>query len=76
MDLSELLRTQAHEIASSGHAGWGNTMVDAAAELDRLRAERDVLREALQYLRAVLPADKWADDARRMADAALTPNNN
>ena len=33
------LRSQADEIASAGHAGWGNTMRDAADEIDRLRTE-------------------------------------
>ena len=36
-DLIRRLREQAGEIASSGHAGWGNTMTDAADEIERLR---------------------------------------
>lgn len=35
--LVELLRTQAKEIADAGHNGWGNTMLDAANEIERLR---------------------------------------
>jgi len=39
-ELIEHLRTQADEIASAGHAGWGNTMRDAADKLERIDAER------------------------------------
>ena len=34
--IKELLRKQAQEIADEGHAGWGNTMVHAADELEAL----------------------------------------
>lgn len=30
------LRVQAAEIAADGHNGWGNTMTDAADEIERL----------------------------------------
>ncbi len=37
--LEQQLMTQAAEIAAAGHAGWGNTMQDAAAELAALRKD-------------------------------------
>lgn len=37
--LVKLLRSQANEIADSDHNGWGNTMTDAADEIERLHAE-------------------------------------
>ena len=40
--LEQQLTTQAAEIAAAGHAGWGNTMLDAAAELAAL--EKDAQR--------------------------------
>ncbi len=33
------LRAQADEIASDGHAGWGNTMTLAADTLERLQSD-------------------------------------
>ena len=36
--LTVLLRKQAAEIAAAEHDGWGNTMSDAADEIERLRA--------------------------------------
>ncbi len=36
-----------------------------------LHAEIERLREVVKYLRAILPPERWADDARKMADAAL-----
>lgn len=35
--------------------------------------EKDIeeMIEVLRYIRAVLPPDRWADDARRMIDAVL-----
>ena len=42
-----------------------------ADELDRLRRELAEAREVLGYVRAVLPGDIWADDVRRMIDAAM-----
>ena len=41
--LIEILRKQAAEVAAAGHNGWGNTMIDAAVEIDRLREEVDGL---------------------------------
>lgn len=38
MDIVDQLKLQAEEIAEEGHAGWGNTMILAAAEIERLRA--------------------------------------
>lgn len=38
---------------------------------DEARADNERLREVVKYLRAVLPPERWADDARKMADAVL-----
>ena len=35
-DIVELLHKQAAEIAAAGRNGWGNTMADAADEIERL----------------------------------------
>lgn len=35
MDIIKQLRQQAEEIAKEGHAGWGNTMLEAADRLER-----------------------------------------
>jgi len=55
---------------------------DAEAVIRRQRdrrieqdAEIDRLREVVKYLRAILPQEKWADDGRKMADAALGTAN-
>lgn len=37
-DLVGQLRRQAVEIAKAGHNGWGNTMLLAADEIERLRS--------------------------------------
>jgi len=42
-DLVERLGKAANEIANAGHAGWGNTCVDAATEIERLQAENERL---------------------------------
>lgn len=42
--LEQQLMTQAAEIAAAGHAGWGNTMQDAAAELAALRKDAERYR--------------------------------
>jgi hypothetical protein len=39
MDLVKQLRQQAEEIAKEGHAGWGNTMLEAADRLERKDAD-------------------------------------
>jgi len=62
-DIEAVLQAQAAEIARAGHAGWGNTMRDAAAEIRALRAA--VLAEREQC--AVL-CDRIAADQRRRAD--------
>ena len=38
MDIVERLRQQAREIAKEGIAGWGNTMLEAADEIERLQS--------------------------------------
>ena len=49
-DLIELAKQQAAEIACAGHNGWGNTMLELAAALEALRAEREVIcAEAVKY---------------------------
>jgi hypothetical protein len=42
------LRKQAAEIAQAGHAGWGNTMHDAADQLAAQSAALDAARDACQ----------------------------
>ena len=46
-DLIEKLLQQADEIADEGHAGWGNTMRNAAAELTALRESHARLLDAV-----------------------------
>ena len=36
LEIIDRLKQQAKEIADAGHAGWGNTMLNAAEELERL----------------------------------------
>lgn len=52
-ELSALLRRQATEIAREGHNGWGNTMTQAAAELERLRGSLENLE--VQAIRDIAP---------------------
>ena len=47
MNILDILREQAREIAENNIVGWGNTMIMAADEIERLRAENGRLREAL-----------------------------
>lgn len=47
------------------------TLKAAAAQIRRLQAERDELLDALKYCRAVFPQDRWADDTKKMIDAAI-----
>jgi hypothetical protein len=42
--LTETLKGQAQEIATEGHAGWGNTMTFAADEIERLQQDNAKLR--------------------------------
>ena len=39
MDIIKRLRQQAEEIAKEGHAGWSNTMLEAADRLERKDAD-------------------------------------
>ena len=43
-DVCERLTNQASEIASAGHNGWGNTMLEAAEEISRLRRDAERYR--------------------------------
>lgn len=47
--LIALLRQQAEEIAEAGHAGWGNTMNEAADALQTDRLAEEKAREALRF---------------------------
>jgi activator of 2-hydroxyglutaryl-CoA dehydratase len=51
VDITETLKNQATEIAEEGHAGWGNTMLNAALEIDRLRNELSVAEKQLDQIR-------------------------
>lgn len=42
MNLIALLRQQAKEIADAGHNGWGNTMIEAADEIEKLNALKPI----------------------------------
>ena len=39
MDIVKLLEKQAQQIANENHHGWGNTMLEAATEIERLRQQ-------------------------------------
>jgi len=39
MDIIDILKTQAKEIADQDIPGWGNTMLWAAEEIEKLRQE-------------------------------------
>lgn len=41
MDLIELAKQQAAEIARAGHNGWGNTMLELAAALEAAQEQLD-----------------------------------
>lgn len=57
MDIVELLKQQAQEIAKEGHDGWGNTMIWAAEEIEKLRAAQ----QSAQRTCAQCGADDWRD---------------
>lgn len=61
------LRTQADEIAAAGHAGWGNTMRDAAAEIERLTGAMGAALEVT--FRAEASRDAAQADAKRLSIA-------
>ena len=48
IELIETLNLQAQEIAAEGHAGWGNTMADAARELKGLHEAFRMLNRSLE----------------------------
>jgi hypothetical protein len=56
------LESAAAEIANSGINGWGNTMMDAAEEIEQLRADneklRGLLRDSLEYSEDLLQQQK------------------
>lgn len=59
MDIVELLKQQAQEIAKEGHDGWGNTMTWAAEEIEKLRAaQQSVQRTASPLTQTVRPLDE------------------
>jgi len=66
-ELVETLRFQSAEISSVGIAGWGNTMADAADEINRLRAE---LAELRRFRKAIMDYDSNLYDALANSDAA------
>lgn len=71
------LRSQAVEIASAGHAGLGNTMMDAADEIERLRC---ALSELAALVRGECPRllDGDSGGCGRLdidIDELLTPND-
>ena len=45
--------------------------LDCMAWYEVAKSQRDELLEALKYCRAVFPQDRWADDTRKMIDAAI-----
>jgi RecJ-like exonuclease len=47
MNLVELLHEQAAEIAAEGHPGWGNTMLEAAREIESL--QQLVARQSVEF---------------------------
>ena len=60
-DIVDQLKMQAKEIAADRHNGWGNTMIVAADEIDRLRSALQAIHDN-------------PDSARIKAAEALTPN--
>ena len=73
-DLIELAKQQAAEIACAGHNGWGNTMLELAAALEALRAEREVIvAEAVKCAgksgRLEAKVDRLAEAGRRVTAA-------
>lgn len=54
--IEKLLLKQADEIADDGHAGWGNTMRDAAAELTAMRESHARLLDAMKTASKLLDA--------------------
>lgn len=46
-ELTQRLEQQADEIAKAGHNGWGNTMREAAVEIERLTEKIKALEEVV-----------------------------
>lgn len=74
-DLIELAKQQAAEIASAGHNGWGNTMLELAAALEAAREQLDWAVKENDRLLAegselTARAERLAE-ALRVAEAAL-----
>lgn len=71
--LEQQLTAQAAEIAAAGHAGWGNTMLDAVAELAALRKDAERyrwLRDDARGRALSISALEWRNDPA-LADIAV-----
>jgi hypothetical protein len=73
--LEQQLTTQAAEIAAAGHAGWGNTMLDAAAELAALRKDAERWRWWLHYWATLATAPDTIPSIDTRARYAQCANN-
>jgi len=73
-DIVPFLIRQAEKIATEGHNGWGNTMIMAVEEIERLRARNQRLEEALRRLITEVdnesPWRSWPDAKIRAFDMA------
>ena len=68
----ELLHKQAAEIAAAGHKGWGNTMTDAASEIERLVVALERVHAAINS--GAGRCGRQCQEVRSIAAAALKPN--
>ena len=58
MEIVDKLKAQAIEIANEGHNGWGNTMTEAAEEIESLKAQTAPVAEVPYSDGLSLLADK------------------
>ena len=70
MDTKALLRQQAEEIADAGHCGWGNTMLLAADEIERLN---DIL-QTIEMWSKLYPLDIFPEPNFKLAAEVLEKN--